>query len=49
MEIPRDDPIGLKYLGDPNNPTPPFVKEIMNTHISSKFNMLTIKAYDGTG
>lgn len=50
MEIPGDDPKGLMYLSDPNDPTPPFMKEIMNTHISSKFKMSNnIKAYDGTG
>ena len=47
--VPRADPINLLPLGDPDDPTPPFTEEIMNTHISRKFKMPTIKAYDGTG
>ncbi|KAL8149298.1 hypothetical protein AgCh_006344 [Apium graveolens] len=35
--------------GDPDDPTPPFTEEIMSAHISRKFKMPTIKAYDGTG
>lgn len=48
MEISRADPNGLMYLGDHKDPTPPFLKGIMNTHIQRKFKTLTIKAYDGT-
>ncbi|KAL8091612.1 hypothetical protein AgCh_034025 [Apium graveolens] len=47
--IPRTDPSNLLPLGDPDDPTPPFTEEIMNAHISRKFKMPTIKAYDGTG
>ena len=46
---PRTDPSNLLPLGDPDDPTPPFTEEIMNAHISRKFKMPTIKAYDGTG
>ncbi|KAL8104626.1 hypothetical protein AgCh_028738 [Apium graveolens] len=47
--VPRTDPSNLLPLGDPDDPTPPFTEEIMNAHISRKFKMPTIKAYDGTG
>ncbi|KAL8116199.1 hypothetical protein AgCh_022626 [Apium graveolens] len=47
--VPRTDPSNLLPLGDPDDPTPPFTEEIMNDHISRKFKMPTIKAYDGTG
>ncbi|KAL8125842.1 hypothetical protein AgCh_013223 [Apium graveolens] len=47
--LPRTDPSNLLPLGDPDDPTPPFTEEIMNAHISRKFKMPTIKAYDGTG
>ncbi|KAL8099843.1 hypothetical protein AgCh_032192 [Apium graveolens] len=47
--VPRADPSNLLPLGDPDDPTPPFTEEIMNSHISRKFKMPTIKAYDGTG
>ncbi|KAL8155345.1 hypothetical protein AgCh_000649 [Apium graveolens] len=46
---PRVDPSDLMPLGDPDDPTPPFTEEIINSHISRKFKMPTIKAYDGTG
>ncbi|KAL8154806.1 hypothetical protein AgCh_000241 [Apium graveolens] len=46
--VPRADPSNLLPLGDPDDPTPPFTEEIMNAHISRKFKMPTIKAYDGT-
>ncbi|KAL8125144.1 hypothetical protein AgCh_012717 [Apium graveolens] len=46
--VPRADPRNLLPLGDPDDPTPPFTEEIMNAHISRKFKMPTIKAYDGT-
>ena len=49
MNAPRADPNDLLPLGDPDNPTPPFTEEIMRAHISRKFKMPTIKAYDGTG
>ena len=45
----RADPDSLLPLGDPYNPTPPFTQNIMRAHISRKFKMPTIKAYDGTG
>lgn len=48
-EIPRADSNDLLPLGEPDDPTPPFTEEIMNTHILRKFKMLTIKAYDWTG
>ncbi|XP_074351472.1 uncharacterized protein LOC141690583 [Apium graveolens] len=47
--IPRADPNELIPLGDPDDPNPPFTEEIMNAHVSRKFKMPTIKAYDGTG
>ncbi|KAL8109295.1 hypothetical protein AgCh_025408 [Apium graveolens] len=47
--VPRTDPSTLLPLGDPDDPTPPFTEEIMNAHISRKFKMPTIKAYDGMG
>ncbi|KAL8135334.1 hypothetical protein AgCh_010119 [Apium graveolens] len=47
--VSRADPSNLLPLGDPDDPTPPFIEEIMNAHISRKFKMPTIKAYDGTG
>ncbi|KAL8154881.1 hypothetical protein AgCh_000290 [Apium graveolens] len=47
--VPRADLSNLLPLGDPDDPTPPFTEGIMNTHISRKFKMPTIKAYDGTG
>ncbi|KAL8134898.1 hypothetical protein AgCh_009781 [Apium graveolens] len=47
--VPRADPSDLLPLGDHDDPTPPFTEEIMNAHISRKFKMPTIKAYDGTG
>ncbi|KAL8103407.1 hypothetical protein AgCh_027832 [Apium graveolens] len=47
--VPRADPSNLLPLGDPDDPNPPFTEEIMNAHISRKFKMPTIKAYDGTG
>ncbi|KAL8146597.1 hypothetical protein AgCh_004356 [Apium graveolens] len=47
--VPRADPSNLLPLGDPDDPTPPFTEEIMSAHISRKFKMPTIKAYDGTG
>ncbi|XP_074337258.1 uncharacterized protein LOC141674448 [Apium graveolens] len=36
-------------LGDPDDLNPPFTDEIMNAHISKKFKMPIIKAYDGIG
>lgn len=48
VEMLRFDPNELLPLGNPDDPTPPFTEEIMNAHISRKFKMLTIKAYDGT-
>ncbi|KAL8103882.1 hypothetical protein AgCh_028178 [Apium graveolens] len=45
---PRADPSDLIPLGDLDDPNPPFTDEIMNAHISRKFKMPTIKAYDGT-
>ncbi|KAL8088417.1 hypothetical protein AgCh_038265 [Apium graveolens] len=47
--VPRADPSNLLPLGDPDDPTPTFTEDIMNAHISRKFKMPTIKAYDGTG
>ncbi|KAL8104641.1 hypothetical protein AgCh_028751 [Apium graveolens] len=47
--VPKADPSNLLPLGDPEDPTPPFTEDIMNAHISRKFKMPTIKAYDGTG
>ncbi|KAL8134594.1 hypothetical protein AgCh_009570 [Apium graveolens] len=47
--VPRADLNNLLSLGDPDEPTPPFTEEIMNAHISRKFKMPTIKAYDGAG
>ncbi|KAL8148167.1 hypothetical protein AgCh_005499 [Apium graveolens] len=47
--VPRVDQSNLLPLGDPDDPTPPFTEEIMNAHISRKFKMPIIKAYDGTG
>ncbi|KAK1397108.1 hypothetical protein POM88_006971 [Heracleum sosnowskyi] len=48
-EIPRSDPRVLTQLGDPDDPIPPFTEEVMDAHVSRKFKMPTIKAYDGTG
>ncbi|KAL8103921.1 hypothetical protein AgCh_028212 [Apium graveolens] len=45
---PRADPSDLMPLEDPDDPNPPFTDKIMNAHISRKFKMPTIKAYDGT-
>lgn len=45
----RVDPNDLLPLGEPDNPTPPFAETIMNARISKKFEMPTIKSYDGTG
>ncbi|KAL8154930.1 hypothetical protein AgCh_000334 [Apium graveolens] len=47
--VPRADPSNLLPLGDPDDPTPSFTEEIMNAHISRKFKIPTIKAYDGAG
>ncbi|KAL8103834.1 hypothetical protein AgCh_028144 [Apium graveolens] len=47
--VTRADPSDLLPLEDPDDPTPPFTEEIMNAHISRKFKMPIIKAYDGTG
>ncbi|KAL8116987.1 hypothetical protein AgCh_023241 [Apium graveolens] len=47
--VPRADPNNLLPLGDPDDPILPFTEEIMNAHISRKFKMPTIKAYDDTG
>ncbi|KAL8104965.1 hypothetical protein AgCh_028939 [Apium graveolens] len=47
--VPRVDPSDLLPLRDPDDPTPPFAEEIMNAHISRKFKVPTIKAYDDTG
>lgn len=44
IESPRVDPNELLPLGDPDDPTLSFTEEIMNTHISRKFKMPTIKA-----
>lgn len=41
--------IHLFLVGDPDNPIPPFIEEIMGARISKKFKLPTIKAYDGTG
>ncbi|XP_074374452.1 uncharacterized protein LOC141714855 [Apium graveolens] len=49
MDAPRGIPFGLRPLGDPDDPTPPSTVEIMNTHITRKFKMPNIKAYNGTG
>lgn len=46
-EPPRADPSKLMALGDPYNPTPPVLYEIMSAHITMKFKMPTIKTYDG--
>ncbi|KAK1365344.1 hypothetical protein POM88_040905 [Heracleum sosnowskyi] len=48
-EIPKSDPRVLTQLGDPDDPIPPFTEEVMDAHVSRKFKMPTIKAYDGTG
>ena len=49
--VARADPNDLLPIkeGNPDDPTPPFTEEIMGTHISRKFKMPTIKAYDGSG
>ena len=46
---PRDDPIVLLLLGDPDDPTPPFTEEIMRANISRRFKMPVIKTYEGIG
>ncbi|KAL8122123.1 hypothetical protein AgCh_018752 [Apium graveolens] len=46
--VPKADPNNLLPLEDLDDPTPPFTEELMNAHISRKFKMPTIKAYDGT-
>ena len=46
---PRDDPIVLLPLGDLDDPTPPFMEEIMRENISRRFKMLIIKTYEGIG
>ncbi|XP_074377961.1 uncharacterized protein LOC141719476 [Apium graveolens] len=49
IDVLRGNPFELLPLGDPDDPTPPFTAEIMNTHITRKFKMPTIKGYDGMG
>jgi hypothetical protein len=49
VEAPRPRAVELVTLGKPNNPKPPFTKEVMDEHISRKFKMPTIKPYDGKG
>ncbi|XP_074326888.1 uncharacterized protein LOC141664832 [Apium graveolens] len=49
MDVSQGNPFELLPIGDPDDPTPPFTAEIMNTHITRKFKMPTINAYDGTG
>ena len=46
---PRDDPIVLLPLGDPDDPTPPFTEGIMRANISRRFKMSVIKTYEGIG
>ena len=44
------EPIELtSLLGDPDDPTPPFMDDIMKAYVSQKFKMPTIKSYDETG
>ncbi|KAL8092507.1 hypothetical protein AgCh_034686 [Apium graveolens] len=47
--VPRADPSDLLPSRDPDDPTPPFTEEIMNSYISRKFKMPAIKVYDVIG